>query len=331
MGKVLVVGGAGYIGSHTVRQLRRNGIDHVVFDNLEYGHREAVEGSVLVEGDIRNPSDLHSVFSNHDIGAVVNFAAYIAVGESVQRPSEYWANNFLGAKNLLDAMVHAGVKAFVFSSTAAIYGEPVRVPIDEDHPKSPVSPYGASKFAVEMILDHYDAAYGLKSVCLRYFNAAGSDPEGIIGEDHHPETHLIPAAILSARGQSKPMTVFGTDWPTPDGTCVRDYVHVDDLASAHLLALQHLASGGGSRRFNLGNGSGFSVKQVLETVAEVSGLEVPHSLGPRRDGDPAVLIASSDRIRAELGWNPAYPDLRDIVQHAWDWRRAHPQGYASRK
>jgi len=263
------------------------------------------------------------------IEVVIHFAGSIQVGESVRQPAEYWENNFVGTLNLLEAMREAGLSKLVFSSTAAVYGEPEVVPIPEDHPKKPTSPYGETKFAVEMALSAYERAYGLRSIALRYFNAAGSDPDGVFGEDHDPETHLIPAAILSAMGKTAPMQIFGTDYPTLDGTCVRDYVHVMDLAEAHRLAVRALRDGAPSNQYNLGNGQGFSVREVLQMVQEVTGLVIPHSEGPRRDGDPAVLVASSEKIRAELGWSPQYPDLGSMVSHAWNWRRAHPDGYRS--
>lgn len=326
---ILVVGGAGYIGSHMCKALREAGEPHLVLDNLEKGHREALGGSAFVQGDIRDPDSLDRLFTGHEIDVVMHFAAYIMVGESVQQPSEYWQNNFVGMLNLLDAMRRHGVGRLVFSSTAAVYGEPQYVPIDEDHPKAPSSPYGDSKLAVEMALKAFDRAYGVRSVSLRYFNASGADPDGVLGEDHDPESHLIPAAILAAMGKTPPMTLFGDDYDTPDGTCIRDYVHVMDLVDAHLLAVRRLRSGGASARYNLGNGQGFSVKEVIETVENVTGLAVPRTVGPRREGDPARLVASSERVRRELGWSPRYADLGTIVQHAWEWRRSHPDGYAS--
>jgi len=327
---ILVFGGAGYIGSHMLQLLRDSGEPHLVFDNLEQGHEPALQGSPLFRGDLRNPDDLRRVFAeNPQIDVVMHFAAYIAVGESVREPGKYFKNNTSAVVDLLDAMQEAGVSKFVFSSTAAVFGEPQYVPIDEAHPKNPTSPYGDSKLFVERILEAYDTAHGLKSVCLRYFNAAGADPETRIGEDHHPETHLIPVAILAAMGKMPGLKIFGTDYDTPDGTCVRDYIHVLDLAQAHLLAVRHLRESGDSRRYNLGNGQGFSVKQVIDTVERVSGLPVPREEGPRRAGDPARLIAASDRVRADWGWSPKFPELETIVQHAWNWHRTRPEGYAS--
>lgn len=328
-GMILVLGGAGYIGSHMVKLLRQSGERHLVFDNLEQGHKAAVEGSALFVGDLRNADDLRRVFSqNPDIDIVMHFAAYIAVGESVREPGRYFENNTCAVLGLLETMREFGIAKFVFSSTAAIFGEPQYVPIDEAHPKNPTSPYGDSKLFVERICDAYDTAHGLKSVCLRYFNAAGADPEGVLGEDHHPESHLIPLAIWAAQGRAGALKLFGTDYDTPDGTCVRDYIHVDDLAQAHLLAVRHLRQAGDSRRYNLGNGQGFSVREVIDTVSKIAGTPVPFEGAPRRAGDPARLIASSEAIRRDWSWSPRYPDLHTIVEHAWRWFEAHPNGYA---
>lgn len=324
---ILVVGGAGYIGSHMCRRLAQAGLPFVVFDNLCAGHAEAVASYDLIQGDLRSELDVRTALQRVQPDVVLHFAAHISVGESVREPAKYFENNTAGVLNLLDRLREANVNRFVFSSTAAIFGEPQYVPIDEDHPKAPTSPYGESKLMVERILDAYDVAYGLRSVCLRYFNAAGADPSGEIGEDHSPEEHLIPVAIRAAQGLRPALKVFGTDYPTPDGTCVRDYIHVNDLAEAHLLAINHLRSDGDSRKFNLGNGAGFSVREVIETVSSVVGLPVPHEDDARRPGDPATLIASSTRIQNELGWKPSYPELRTIVEHAWKWHRAHPNGY----
>jgi len=325
---ILVLGGAGYIGSHMLKRLREAGEPHLVFDNLEQGHEAALQGSPLFRGDLRNVDDLRRVFQEHpDIDVVMHFAAYIAVGESVREPGRYFQNNTAAVLGLLEAMREAGVGKFVFSSTAAIFGEPQYVPIDEAHQKAPTSPYGDSKLFVERILQAYDTAHDFRSVCLRYFNAAGADPEAKIGEDHHPETHLIPVAILAAMGKAPALKVFGSDYDTPDGTCVRNYIHVLDLAEAHLLAVRHLREGGESRQYNLGNGQGFSVKQVIQTVERVTGKAVPHEEGPRRAGDPARLIASSEGVRNAWGWQPRYPELETIVQHAWNWHQSHPNGY----
>ncbi len=323
---ILVIGGAGYIGSHMAKRLRELNAPHLVLDNLEKGHRAAVRDSPFVQADLRT-ADLAGILREHKIDLVMHFAAYMMVGESVTRPDAYWHNNLTAVLRLLDAMRESKVDKIVFSSTAAVFGEPHYVPIDEEHLKNPTSPYGDTKLAVEMALSAYDRAYGIRSVCLRYFNAAGADPDGILGEDHDPESHLIPAIILSAMGKAPKLKVFGADYDTPDGTCVRDYVHVMDLAEAHLLALNHLREAGSSRKFNLGNGEGYSVRQVIDTVGEVLGMSVPYDEAPRREGDPARLIASSKRITDELGWQPQFPQLRTIVEHAWQWRRAHPDGY----
>ncbi|MCX7800746.1 MAG: UDP-glucose 4-epimerase GalE [Fimbriimonadales bacterium] len=325
---ILVVGGAGYIGSHMCKLLREAGEPHVVFDNLEQGHAEALLGSPLFEGDLRTPEDLERVFREHSIDTVMHFAAYIAVGESVAAPGRYYRNNVFGVLNLLEAMVHAGVKRLIFSSTAAIFGNPQYLPIDEEHPKAPTSPYGDSKWAVERMLAAFETAHGLRSVCLRYFNAAGADPDGLLGEDHHPETHLIPAVLLAALGKAPAVRIFGTDYDTPDGTCIRDYIHIMDLAQAHLAAVRWLREGGPSECFNLGNGTGYSVREVIRTVERVVGRPVPQEEAPRRSGDPARLIASSAKAERLLGWRPRYPDLETIVAHAWNWRRAHPNGYS---
>jgi len=299
----------------------------VVLDNLERGHRAAIGESPLVVGDIRNPAEIAAVLDAYPIDTVLHFAAYIEVGESVRQPAEFWTNNVTGVMNLVEAMRARQIQRLIFSSTAAIFGEPHYVPIDELHPVGPRSPYGDTKLAVERYLDACDAAYGFRSVCLRYFNAAGAAPDGTIGEDHHPESHLLPRAILAAMGEVPPLSVFGTDYDTPDGTCIRDYVHILDLAEAHRLAIEHLRAGGDSRRYNLGNGAGFSVREVIDTVQAVSGLTVPYADAPRRVGDPARLIAASDRIRADWGWVPQYPALATLTEHAWRWHRTHPHGY----
>jgi UDP-glucose 4-epimerase len=325
---ILVVGGAGYIGSHMVKTLRDAEEAHVVFDSFEKGHRQALQGSPWVEGDLRNPDDVRRVFDRFPtIDVVMHFAAYILVGESVHQPAKYYRNNTAGVLNLVDSMQETGVDKLVFSSTAAVFGEPVYVPIVEDHPKSPTSPYGWSKWMVEQILNDCEQSHQLRSVCLRYFNAAGADPDGILGEDHDPESHLIPLAIQAALQTRPALTVFGQDYDTPDGTCVRDYIHILDLAKAHLLAVRHLRQGGESRRYNLGNGEGFSVKEVLQSVERVSGHAVPHTIGPRRAGDPSTLVAASNKIRDDWGWKPQYPELDTIVAHAWRWFESHPQGY----
>lgn len=317
--KVLVVGGAGYIGSHMVKMLLSKGHEVVTFDNLSGGYRDAVVGGEFVIGDLADQSELDAVFTKHKPQAVMHFASFIQVGESVRRPDMYYRNNFSNTLNLLDAMVAHDVKHFIFSSTAAVFGEPDYMPIDEAHPNRPVNPYGRSKLMVEQVLADYDHAFGLRSVCLRYFNAAGADPEGQLGERHDPETHLVPLILQAASGRRPEVQVFGRDYDTPDGTCVRDYIHIVDLCSAHLLALQYLVDGGASERFNLGNGEGFSVQQVIDTVEKVTGRQVKVVDGPRRDGDPARLVADSSKARAQLGWKPVFADLDFIVKHAWAW------------
>ncbi len=319
--KVLVVGGAGYIGSHMVKLLLRAGHDVVTLDNLATGFRDAVVGGEFVQADLADRAGLDEVFRRHAFGGVMHFASCIQVGESVLRPDLHYRNNFCNTLNLLDAMVAHDVKHFIFSSTAAIFGEPDRLPIDEAHPARPINPYGISKWMVEQALIGYDRAFGLKSVCLRYFNAAGADPEGELGERHQPETHLIPLVLQAASGRRPDIAVFGRDYDTPDGTCIRDYVHVTDLCQAHLLALDKLAAGGGSDAFNLGNGNGFSVHEVIEAARRVTGKEIAVKSSPRRAGDPARLVANAGRAKAALGWTPEFADLDVIVGHAWRWEQ----------
>lgn len=326
---ILVCGGAGYIGSHMAKRLRQEGVDHVIFDNLERGNEGAIGGSQFFRGDLRNRDDVAAVFEQYDIHLVMHFAAYIEVGESVKEPAKFWENNVTAVWNLLEECRARGVEQFVFSSTAAVYGEPSVVPIPEDHPKNPTNPYGDTKLAVERMLAGYGRAYGLRSVCLRYFNACGSDPEGELGEDHRPETHLIPRILLAAAGRAPEITVFGTDYDTPDGTCIRDYVHVWDLVDAHLRAVRYLEAGGASDQFNLGSGNGFSVREVLDAVRSVTGVDFPVKYGDRREGDPARLVADSTRARTVLGWSPEFDDVAVCVRHAWDWMVAHPAGYGS--
>jgi len=315
---VLVVGGAGYIGSHMVKLLGQRGFQVTVLDNLCAGHRDAVQGARFVLGDLGERDLLNALFQAEHFDGVMHFASHIQVGESVREPAKYYLNNVFKTQYLLDAMVAHRVKCFIFSSTAAIFGEPLRVPIDEDHPKQPINPYGRGKWMVEQMLQDYDLAYGLKAVCLRYFNAAGADPEGKLGERHDPETHLIPLVLRAATSQ-RPITVFGTDYDTPDGTCIRDYIHVNDLGEAHLLALQRLWDGVGSAAYNLGNGNGFSVREVIDTARKVTGCEIPVVYGERRPDDPARLVADAHRARADLGWTPRYADLATIIAHAWQW------------
>jgi len=316
---ILVTGGAGYIGSHTAKMLAESGQSPVVLDNFAYGHDWAVKWGPLERGDLGDADFIKGVFARHSIDAVIHFAAFAYVGESMTHPRKYFQNNTVNTLNLLDAMIDRGVTAFVFSSTCATYGVPTHVPIDETHLQTPVNPYGESKLMVEKILRWYGEAYGLKSVALRYFNAAGADPDGTIGEDHDPETHLIPLVIDAARGTRPPVGVFGTDYPTPDGTAIRDYIHVTDLATAHVGALEYLRKGGATTAINLGTGKGRSVREVIQTVEAVSGRRVPTVLSPRRAGDPPALVANPQKAKDVLGWSARYVDLRTIIEHAWKW------------
>ena len=321
---ILVTGGAGYIGSHAVLALNQAGYDVIVLDNLSYGHREIVEEVLkvkLIVGDISDRALLDEIFTTHKITAVMHFAAFIAVGESVSDPGKYYRNNVAGTLTLLEAMVAASINTFVFSSTCALYGIPKSIPLVEDHPQDPISPYATTKWMVERILSDFDKAYGLKSVCFRYFNAAGADPTGLLGEDHAPETHLIPLVLFAALGKLESVSIFGTDYPTRDGTCIRDYIHVTDLAQAHVLGLEYLLKEGDSDVFNLGNGSGFSVREVIETAKKVTGKEIKIVERDRRPGDPPVLVGSSDKAKKALGWRPEYANLNDIVAHAWQWHQ----------
>jgi UDP-glucose-4-epimerase GalE len=325
-GTILVTGGAGYIGSHVAKALAGAGRRIIVLDDLSAGHRDAVRWCDLVVGDVHDEARLAETMRAHGVTAVMHFAAWLSVGDSVRDPSGYYRNNVEGTLAVLRAMLACSVTRFVFSSTAAVYGHPEETPITEGHPTRPINAYGETKLAVERALSHFEGAYGLRSVALRYFNAAGADPEGELGEDHRPEYHLIPLAIEAALG-GPGLRVFGDDYPTPDGTCLRDYVHVSDLADAHLRALDRLEGGGASTAYNLGNGLPFSVRAVIESVERVSGRRVPWTVAARRAGDPAVLFASSARIRSELGWRPRFADLDTIVRSAWAWRAAHPRGF----
>jgi UDP-glucose 4-epimerase len=316
---VLVVGGAGYIGSHMVQILRADGHQVLVFDNLAGGYRDALLGAGLAHADLADRAALDDVFAGRRFDAVMHFASFIEVGESVRLPDKYYRNNLSNTLNLLDAMVAHGVKRFIFSSTAAIFGEPDYLPIDEHHPSRPLNPYGRSKAMVEQILADYERAFGLRSVCLRYFNAAGADPGGLLGERHEPETHLIPLVLQVAAGRRERIAVYGTDYPTPDGTCIRDYIHVVDLCSAHLLALHRLQDGCASDSFNLGNGAGFSVQEVIDAARRISARPIAVLEAPRRAGDPARLVADSAKARALLGWVPRHADLDTIIGTAWRW------------
>jgi UDP-glucose 4-epimerase len=317
--KILVVGGAGYIGSHMVKRLMRGGHEVVTLDDLSTGYRDAVLGGGFIQGSIADRALLDRLFSEQRFEAVFHFASFILVGESVTDPAKYYANNLANTLNLLDAMVRHEINHLVFSSSAAIFGEPRNMRIDEDHPVAPINPYGASKAMVEQILCDYDRAYGLKSVSLRYFNACGADPEGELGERHDPETHLIPLALQAVSGRRDSLTIYGRDYDTPDGTCIRDYVHICDLCDAHLLALEYLRNGAASNAFNLGNGDGFSVQQVIDTVSTVTNKKVRVNDGPRRLGDPARLVADAGKANKTLGWRPQFSDLNVIVSHAWAW------------
>ncbi len=328
---ILVTGGAGYIGSHAGLALKKAGYNVIILDNLSYGHPEIVDDVLqvkLVIGDTSDRALLDKLFTTHKIDAVIHFAAYIAVGESVKEPAKYYSNNVASTLNLLEAMLAQGINKIVFSSTCAVYGMPQEVPMTESHPHNPLSPYAASKDMVERILSDFDTAFNLKSVAFRYFNACGADPGGLLGEDHTPETHLIPLALLTALGKRDSLYIFGTDYDTPDGTCVRDYIHVNDLADAHVLGLEYLLAGGASEVFNLGNGNGFSVREVIETAREVTGLEIPALESDRRPGDAPILVGSSQKVREMLGWNPNYADLKKIISHAWQW---HQKRHGDRK
>ncbi|AFY89622.1 UDP-glucose 4-epimerase GalE [Chroococcidiopsis thermalis] len=321
---ILVTGGAGYIGSHAVLALKRAGYGVVVLDNLVYGHRDLVEQVLqvdLIVGDINDRPLLDELFAKYDIAAVMHFSAYAYVGESVTTPDKYYRNNVVATLTLLEAMQAASIDKFVFSSTCATYGVPKTVPIPEDHPQSPINPYGATKLMVERILTDFDVAYGLKSVCFRYFNAAGADPTGLLGEDHDPETHLIPLVLQTALGKRQSVSIFGTDYDTPDGTCIRDYIHVSDLADAHILGVEYLLQGGDSTIFNLGNGNGFSVREIIDTAKQVTGREIKVVESDRRAGDPPALVGSGEKARKILGWNPQYPEIDKIISHAWNWHQ----------
>lgn len=326
--KVLVTGGAGYVGSASVERLLGLGYRVAIYDNLSMGHREAVpSGAVLEVGDLADPRRLAEVFKSFRPDVVMHFAAFALAGESYEKPTIYYRNNVANGVNLLEAMLEADVRSIIFSSSCAVYGEPRQVPITEDLPKHPVNPYGKTKLAFESLLEDCENAYGLKSVCLRYFNAAGAT--ALLGEDHEPETHIIPNILRVALGRTRQVEVFGDDYPTSDGTCVRDYVHIEDLAQAHEQALGLLRQGR-SDRVNLGNGGGFSVMQVIKVAEKVSGRPVPFKMAPRRRGDPAILVASSARARSLLGWKPAHASLEEIIESAWRWHREHPHGYGGR-
>jgi UDP-glucose 4-epimerase len=325
---LLVTGGAGYIGSHTVKHLCQNGERIVVLDNLVFGHRQALpadDAVIFVQGDMADAALVESIFSQHPVEAVLHFAAFAFVGESVTDPLKYYRNNLAAPLVLLDAMQRHNCRRFIFSSTCATYGDPQFVPMNESHPQSPVNPYGASKWMLERVLRDCESAWGLKSVFLRYFNASGCDLEGEIGEDHDPETHLIPRILMAAKGEIERIQVFGTDYPTPDGTCIRDYIHVNDLASAHALALNYLRAGGSTDAVNLGTGRGFSVKEIIQTAEAVTGKNIGVEYGPRRAGDPAELVADAAKAKAVLGWEATLTNPRDHIESAWKWMNG-PRG-----
>jgi UDP-glucose 4-epimerase len=326
--RVLVTGGAGYVGSHCVRQLLSAGHEVCVYDNLSRGHAAAVPAGLLVQGDLSDQARLTALLKDRRIDAVMHFAAFALVGESVEQPHLYYGNNVLGSLHLLEAVRAAGVRRLVFSSTTATYGTPEKIPIAETTPQLPINPYGFSKLVVERMLDDYAAAYGLGFAALRYFNASGAAPAGDLGEDHDPESHLIPIVLQVALGQRDKLTIFGEDYPTPDGTCVRDYVHVDDLGVAHLAALDKLEAGKGLK-LNLGTGRGYSVREVVDACRKITGHPIPTVIGARRPGDPPRLIADAALARKTLGWTPRYPTIESIVETAWRWHRSHPRGYAS--
>ena len=327
-GTVLITGGAGYIGSHVAKALRAAGYETVIFDNLFAGHSKAALGSRLIVGDTTDVDSVRKAIRESSAVAVMHFAAWLSVSDSIKDPLGYYRNNVVGTLATLEAMATEGCHSFIFASTCAVYGEPHELPLSEEHVTEPISPYGQTKLTIEQALPNFERSYGIRSVSLRYFNAAGADPEGELGEDHSPEIHLIPRALAAAIGRT-PIEIFGEDYPTPDGTCLRDYVHVSDLASAHILALKYLVSGGTSNIFNVGTERPYSVKEVLAVVESVTGYRIACHSAPRRAGDPAVLYASAERIRNELGWEPSYPDLARIINDAWQWHQKHPDGFAN--
>jgi len=316
---ILIVGGAGYIGSHANKELTKRGYKTLILDNLVYGHESSVKWGTFVQGDLGDKETLRKVFKAYEIEAVMHFAAFAYVGESVTDPAKYYQNNVVNTINLLDVMLESGVKKFIFSSTCATYGDPIEIPITETHPQAPINPYGQSKLMVEKILADYSHAYDLKYVALRYFNAAGADAEGEIGEDHDPETHLIPLVLDVALGKREQINVFGSDYETKDGTAVRDYIHVTDLADAHILALEYLKKGEPSTVFNLGNGLGYSVQEVIDVAKKVTGEEIKTVYAPRREGDPAILIGGAEKAIKVLGWKPRFAKLEQIIETAWKW------------
>ncbi|MFV1997304.1 MAG: UDP-glucose 4-epimerase GalE [Acidiferrobacterales bacterium] len=321
MTDILVAGGAGYVGSHMVKLLLKKGHGVTTLDNLSSGYRDAVVGGEFIEGDLADQELLEKIFVDKKYDEVIHFASHIQVGESVQKPGKYYRNNFSNTLNLLDTMARHGITRFIFSSSAAVYGVPENTPVDEKHPKRPINPYGLSKWMVEQALENYDKAYGLKSTSLRYFNVAGADPGGELGERHDPETHLIPLVLQVASGRREDISIYGRDYPTKDGTCIRDYIHVSDLCDAHLLALEALSDGASTGAYNLGNENGFSVQEVIDTAQHVTGRSIKVVDAPRRTGDPPVLVAAAELAKKKLGWEPRYPELETIIEHAWEWEK----------
>jgi len=327
MTEILIVGGAGYIGSHMGKYLHNKGLKPIVLDNLSLGHEEAVKWGPLYKGELNDEKLLSEIFHKHDIQAVMHFAAFCYVGESVTEPLKYYQNNVAATLGLLSSMHDHGVNKLIFSSSCATYGEPETLPITEEQEQHPINPYGRTKLMMENILDDLDVAHGMKSVCLRYFNAAGADPEGELGEDHSPETHLLPLILRTALGLQGALTVFGDNYPTADGTCIRDYIHITDLAQAHYLALAHLLDGGDSKKYNLGNGNGYSILDAINTACRVTGRTINYDFAERRAGDPAVLVGSAEKVMKELGWKPEFNTLETILETAWNWHKRFPQGY----
>ncbi|MBT8356900.1 MAG: UDP-glucose 4-epimerase GalE [Deltaproteobacteria bacterium] len=327
MKNILVVGGAGYIGSYMCKYLSENGYVPIVLDNLIYGHREAVKWGPFFKGSMADSKLLNQIFSEYHIEAVMHFAAFCNVGESVANPDKYYRNNVSNTLNLLEMMVKRSVRNLIYSSSCAVYGEPKHIPITEQHLKQPINPYGKSKLISEQILEDFKSAYGLESVIVRYFNAAGADPDGEIGEDHKPETHLIPLILKTALGKKESINIFGENYKTEDGTCIRDYIHIADLSQAHLLALNRLLDGLPGGKYNLGNGSGYSVKEVIEKAQNITGRSIPVRIVERRPGDTSVLVGSNKKAIDELGWKPEFPDIHSIIETAWKWHKNHPEGY----
>lgn len=324
---ILITGGAGYIGSYMCKYLVNNGYYPIVLDNLIHGHREAVKWGSLIEGDISDSYLINKIFSQYQIEAVMHFAAFCYVGESVNKPIQYYSNNVAGTVSLLENMIKNSIQKFIFSSSCATYGESNEIPITEDHPQNPLNPYGMSKLIIEQILSDLKKAYGMEYVALRYFNAAGADPDGEIGEDHRPETHLIPLVLQTAIGQHSAINIYGDDYPTKDGTCIRDYIHIHDLAHAHFLALERIINGLSGGKYNLGNENGYSVKEVIDISRKITGKSIPTRIMDRRPGDPSMLIGSNKLAMKELGWRPNYSDLHTIIETAWRWHKSNPKGY----